>query len=95
MHWNQVSTFLADICGVTGNSQANSLISSMSFAEMYLTISRVAQAFDFELYETTAADLDMTYARIVPYPKEIPGKKEGLGEMRVKVLNRNYPKFKN
>ncbi|KEY64036.1 Tri4 [Stachybotrys chartarum IBT 7711] len=64
---------------------------NMSFAEMYLTISRVARAFDFELFETTAADLDMTYARIVAYPKEIPGKKEGLGEIRVKVTNRHHP----
>ncbi|RYP72025.1 hypothetical protein DL771_004494 [Monosporascus sp. 5C6A] len=64
---------------------------NMSFAEMYLAISRVAREFDFELYETTAADLDMTYARIVAYPKEIPGKTEGLGEIRVKVLKRNHP----
>ena len=63
----------------------------MSFAEMYLTISRVALAFDLELYDTTAADLDMTYARIVAYPKAIPGKKQGLGEIRVKVLQRNNP----
>ncbi|KEY67210.1 Sat11 [Stachybotrys chartarum IBT 7711] len=63
---------------------------SMSFAEMYLTISRVARAYNFELYETTAADLDMTYARIVPYPKEIPGKTEGLGEIRVKIVGKNH-----
>jgi hypothetical protein len=66
----------------------------MSFAEMYLTISRVAREFDFNLYETTAADLDMTYARIVAYPKEIPGKTEGLGEIRVKVLKRNHAESK-
>ena len=59
---------------------------------MYMAISRVARAFDFELYETTMADLDMTYARIVAYPKEIPGKTEGLGEIRVRVLKKNEAK---
>ncbi|KAI9149647.1 Cytochrome P476 monooxygenase [Paramyrothecium foliicola] len=66
---------------------------NMSFAEMYLTLSRVAREFDFELYDTTMADLDLTYARIVGYPKAIPGKTEGTGEIRVKVLNRHSPNF--
>ncbi|KAI9902293.1 hypothetical protein N3K66_001645 [Trichothecium roseum] len=61
---------------------------SMSFAEMYLTLSRIVRAFDMELYDTTAADIDITHARIVGYPKAVPGKKEGLGEIRVKVTKK-------
>lgn len=60
----------------------------MSFAEMYLTLSRIVRAFDMELYDTTAADIDITHARIVGYPKAVPGKKEGLGEIRVKVTKK-------
>nr|AAM48844.1 cytochrome P450 [Fusarium boothii]AAM48964.1 cytochrome P450 [Fusarium boothii]AAM48972.1 cytochrome P450 [Fusarium boothii]AAM48988.1 cytochrome P450 [Fusarium boothii] len=59
---------------------------TMAFAEMYLALSRIAQAYEVELYDTTKADIDMTHARIVGYPKAIPGKKEHLGEVRVKVL---------
>ncbi|RGP67090.1 cytochrome p450 [Fusarium sporotrichioides] len=59
---------------------------TMAFAEMYLAMSRIARAYDVELYDTTKADIDMTHARIVAYPKAIPGKTEHVGEIRVKVL---------
>nr|AVM39104.1 putative cytochrome P450 oxygenase [Trichoderma taxi] len=62
---------------------------SMSFAEMFLTLSRIVPAFDLELYDTTKADIDMTHARIVGYPKQVPGKTEFLGELRVKVVKKN------
>ena len=57
----------------------------MAFSEMYLALSRIARAYDIELYDTTKADIDMTHARIVGYPKTIPGKTEHVGEIRVKV----------
>ncbi|RBR24491.1 uncharacterized protein FIESC28_02687 [Fusarium coffeatum] len=59
---------------------------TMAFSEMYLALSRIAPAYDIELYDTTKADIDMTHARIVGYPKAIPGKTEHVGEIRVKVL---------
>ncbi|KAB8235861.1 hypothetical protein ETB97_003341 [Aspergillus alliaceus] len=61
---------------------------NMSFAEMYLTLSRVVRAYDLELYDTTIDDIDVTHARIVGYPKAIPGKSEGTGEIRVNVLKK-------
>jgi hypothetical protein len=60
----------------------------MSFAEMFLALSRVVQAYDVELYDTTIDDIDVTHARIVGYPKAIPGKTEGTGEIRVKVVKK-------
>ncbi|KAF1738051.1 Trichodiene oxygenase [Beauveria bassiana] len=66
---------------------------NMSFAEMYLTLSRVVRQYDFELFDTTLADVDITHARIVGYPKAIPGKKEFLGEIRVKVCRKNIATF--
>ncbi|KAB8075740.1 Trichodiene oxygenase [Aspergillus leporis] len=61
---------------------------NMSFAEMFLALSRVVQAYDVELYDTTIDDIDVTHARIVGYPKAIPGKTEGTGEIRVKVVKK-------
>lgn len=64
------------------------LFSSMSYAELFLCISRIVRQFDLELYNTTMEDLDMTHARIVGYPKNVTGKKF-LGEIRVKVQKKN------
>lgn len=65
----------------------------MSFAEMYLVLSRVVRQYDFELFDTTLADVDITHARIVGYPKAIPGKTEHLGEIRVRVRAKNVADF--
>lgn len=61
----------------------------MSFNEMYLVLSRIVRQYDFALVDTTLADVDITHARIVGYPKAIPGKKEHVGEIRVKVCRKN------
>ena len=60
----------------------------MAFNELYLVLSRIVRAFDMELFGTTIADIDITHSRAVPYPKAIPGKTEGHGEIRVKVTKR-------
>ncbi|KAE8356476.1 Trichodiene oxygenase [Aspergillus coremiiformis] len=61
---------------------------NMAFAEMYLALSRVVQSYELELYDTTIDDVDVTHARIVGYPKAIPGKSEHAGEIRVNVLKK-------
>ncbi|OAQ96764.1 hypothetical protein LLEC1_00638 [Akanthomyces lecanii] len=66
---------------------------NMSFAEMYLVLSRVVRQYDFELFNTTLADVDITHARIVGYPKAIPGKKKYLGEIRVRIRAKNVAAF--
>ena len=64
----------------------------MSHAELYMAVSRITRQFDFELYDTTDADLDITHARIVGYPKINPNKlrPETTGEIHVNVLKK-YP----
>jgi hypothetical protein len=98
MHWCQVSdhtltSAASFVTGVGTMMVSNKLIRatlffSMSYAEVYLTISRIVRQYDFELHDTSMEDLDMTHARIVGYPKHVPGK-EFLGEIRVKVLKKN------
>lgn len=51
----------------------------MAYAELYITIARLASAFDMDLFETTMEDMEMYHIRLTGYPRN------RTGEVKVKV----------
>ena len=51
---------------------------------MYMTIARIAQSFDMELYETTEEALDVYHARLTGYPRT------GTSEVKARILRKRY-----
>lgn len=54
----------------------------LAYAEMYLTVARVACEFNMELHDTTPEDLEVHHARLTGCPKK------GTGEVKVMITGR-------
>lgn len=45
-------------------------VSSLAYAELYLTLSSVLRRFDLELFDTTNEDIEAVCDAFMPMPKE-------------------------
>ena len=45
-------------------------VSSLAYAELYLTLSAVLRRFDFKLFDTTSEDIEAVCDAFMPMPKE-------------------------
>jgi len=57
-------------------------ISSLAYAELYLTFAKIVRTFNMEVYDTTPEDLEVHHIRLTGAPKQ------GTGEIKVKITEK-------
>ncbi|KAH7141326.1 trichodiene oxygenase [Dactylonectria estremocensis] len=63
----------------------------MAYAEMFLTLAKLAVVVDMELFETTKADVTIGCERVLGYPKQPRFGTAAIGQVKVKVTGKPCP----